>query len=84
MRSTDGQVRVLTGVHTADVDVDVEIMLHRTEPLLDTRAWEEIVEISLHSPGGDAPTHPGLRERAPRRGTGTSGSGTGCPASVHG
>ncbi|WP_159046409.1 hypothetical protein [Streptomyces sp. MMG1121] len=47
----DGVVAVLTGIHTGDVDVTVA--LHSEAPGPGDGAWEEIVEVSLHSAAGD-------------------------------
>ncbi|MGV9758547.1 hypothetical protein ACWDUC_22315, partial [Streptomyces tricolor] len=47
---TAGDATVHTGIHTGDVDVTVTA--HRQPPPPDAGEWEEIAEISLHSPTG--------------------------------
>ncbi|MFF9091085.1 hypothetical protein ACF1BE_32925 [Streptomyces sp. NPDC014991] len=46
----DGIATVLTGIHTGDVDVTVTF--HADAPRPVDAAWEEIVEVSLHSVSG--------------------------------
>jgi hypothetical protein len=45
-----GNIEVLTGIHTGNVEVTLELHAQRPEPAAD---WEEIAEISCHSPSGD-------------------------------
>lgn len=47
---TGSDASIHTGIHTGDVDVTVAA--HRQQPLPDSGEWEEIAEISLHSPTG--------------------------------
>ncbi|MCG0069972.1 hypothetical protein L0F81_43175, partial [Streptomyces tricolor] len=47
---TAGDATVHTGIHSGDVDVTVTA--HRQPPPPDAGEWEEIAEISLHSPTG--------------------------------
>ncbi|MFE1444413.1 hypothetical protein [Streptomyces sp. NPDC058739] len=48
--ATAGAVQVITGIHTGDVHVTVEPHSQPPEP---APGWEEIAEISCHSPSGD-------------------------------
>ncbi|WP_437074897.1 hypothetical protein [Streptomyces sp. enrichment culture] len=45
-----GNIEVLTGIHTGNVEVTVELHTQRPDPVGD---WEEIAEISCHSPSGE-------------------------------
>ncbi|MEU1940637.1 hypothetical protein ACH49O_41025 [Streptomyces coeruleorubidus] len=45
-----GAIEVTTGIHTGDVHVTVEPHSQRPDP---ARGWEEITEISCHSPSGE-------------------------------
>ncbi|MEV5432702.1 hypothetical protein [Streptomyces sp. NPDC052701] len=45
-----GAIEVTTGIHTGDVQVTVELHLQRPDL---ARGWEEIAEISCHSPSGE-------------------------------
>ena len=45
-----GAIEVTTGIHTGDVQVRVEPHYQRPEP---AEGWEEIAEISCHSPSGE-------------------------------
>ncbi|GAB2895801.1 hypothetical protein GCM10027074_74220 [Streptomyces deserti] len=45
-----GAIEVTTGIHTGDVQVTVEPYSHRPDP---AQGWEEIAEISCHSPSGE-------------------------------
>ncbi|MEV5437475.1 hypothetical protein AB0K80_15895 [Streptomyces sp. NPDC052682] len=48
--ATGGAIEVTTGIHTGDVHVTVEPHPQRPDP---ARDWEEIAEISCHSPSGE-------------------------------
>ncbi|MFE7167117.1 hypothetical protein [Streptomyces sp. NPDC057616] len=47
--ATGGAIEVITGIHTGDVQVTVERHSQRPDP---APGWEEIAEISCHSPSG--------------------------------
>lgn len=51
LRTADGAIVVMTGIHTGDVDVTV--VLHQAEPSPDSGNWQEIVEISASSASGE-------------------------------
>ncbi|OKH90980.1 hypothetical protein [Streptomyces uncialis] len=51
----DGSIEILTGIHTGDVSVS--FAPHTGEPALAPGQWEEIAEISFHSPTGEVVLH---------------------------
>ncbi|MET7457968.1 hypothetical protein ABZT03_40210 [Streptomyces sp. NPDC005574] len=48
---SDGQAEIHTGIHSGYVQVTV--VAHRDAPETAPGQWEEIVEVSLHSPSGE-------------------------------
>ncbi|MER6678983.1 hypothetical protein [Streptomyces sp. NPDC000983] len=48
--ASGGAIEVTTGIHTGDVEVTVELHSQRPDVVVD---WEEIAEISCHSPSGE-------------------------------
>ncbi|MFF0205786.1 hypothetical protein [Streptomyces sp. NPDC005017] len=48
--ASDGAIEVHTGIHTGDVQVTAELHTHQPEP---ASGWDEIAEISCHSPSGE-------------------------------
>jgi hypothetical protein len=46
----DGQVEIHTGIHSGNAQVTVAA--HRTAPEADPGPWQEIVEVSVHTPSG--------------------------------
>ncbi|MFF0205930.1 hypothetical protein [Streptomyces sp. NPDC005017] len=45
-----GNIEVLTGIHSGNVDVTIELHPQQPDP---AAGWEEIAEISCHSPSGE-------------------------------
>ncbi|KAB1143435.1 hypothetical protein F7R91_24945 [Streptomyces luteolifulvus] len=48
---SDGQVEIQTGIHSGNAQVTVAA--HRTTPDADPGPWQEIVEVSVHTPSGE-------------------------------
>ncbi|MGW1894209.1 hypothetical protein ACWCP6_28800 [Streptomyces sp. NPDC002004] len=48
---SDGQIEISTGIHTGDVEVMAAA--YRSEAAPDAGDWQEIVEVSVHSPSGE-------------------------------
>ncbi|MGH3663270.1 MAG: hypothetical protein ACRDTQ_15600 [Micromonosporaceae bacterium] len=48
--TSPGVARIITGTHTGTVRITLEI--HRQPPVLETDPWDEVVEVSYHTPVG--------------------------------
>ncbi|MEU3961887.1 hypothetical protein AB0F42_19015 [Streptomyces buecherae] len=47
----DGQLAIQTGIHSGDIHATIQPHTHQPEPA--PGDWDEIIEISLHSPSGE-------------------------------
>ncbi|MCP3821896.1 hypothetical protein NLX86_28530 [Streptomyces sp. A3M-1-3] len=71
--ATDGSIEIMTGIHTGEVDLTVARCEHEPEPAAGN--WEEIAEISLHSPSGKVIVHALMGDEADVPTLAASGAG---------